>query len=142
MGEEMHGVEGDTGWRKAIPEARDRLQSRVMVCVVGTLLILETIIILHQIYFLWGTARSSELLAIARDAGISVAFACLVLGVRAATLAGSALGRDDLPDPAEWNFFLRQHDCAIGIDAAGFAVRAHVSRYASWTTQEGKGRAR
>ena len=35
MGEEMRGVEGDTGWRKAIPEERDRLQSRVLVGVVG-----------------------------------------------------------------------------------------------------------
>jgi len=31
MGEEIQAVEGDAGWRKAIPEARDRLQSRVLV---------------------------------------------------------------------------------------------------------------
>ncbi len=35
MGEEMAR---STGWRKAIPQARDRLQSRVLVWVVGTLL--------------------------------------------------------------------------------------------------------
>ena len=39
MGEEMQGVEGDMGWKKAIPEARDRLQSRVLVGVVGALLV-------------------------------------------------------------------------------------------------------
>src|SRR5258708_39845482 len=38
MGEEMQGVGVDTGWRKAIPEARDRLQSRALVGVVGALL--------------------------------------------------------------------------------------------------------
>jgi uncharacterized protein (TIGR00297 family) len=39
MAEEMEGVDRDTGWRKAIPEARDRLQSRVLVGVVGALLV-------------------------------------------------------------------------------------------------------
>ena len=57
MGEEMQGVEGDTGWRKAIPEARDRLQSRVLVGVVGILLALETVAVLRQVYFLWGTEQ-------------------------------------------------------------------------------------
>jgi len=52
MGEEMQGVEGDTGWRKAIPETRDRLQSRVLVGVVGVLLALETVAVLRQVYFI------------------------------------------------------------------------------------------
>ena len=42
MGEEMQG-EG-SGWRKAIPEGRDRLQSRVLVGVVGLLLAVETLV--------------------------------------------------------------------------------------------------
>ena len=40
MGEEIGGEE-ESGWRKAIPEARDRLQSRMLVWVVGTLLVLD-----------------------------------------------------------------------------------------------------
>lgn len=88
----MQGVEGDTGWKKAIPRGRDRLQSRVLVWVVGTLLILETVPILRQIYFLWGTNRTSELHTLAKVVGISVVFACLVLILRAATLAGALSG--------------------------------------------------
>ena len=92
MGEEMQRVKGDTGRRKAIPEARDRLQSRALVWVVGILLAFETVIILQQVYFLWGTARSGELLTIAKVVGISLAFACLVFVLRAATLAGALSG--------------------------------------------------
>ena len=88
----MQGVEGDTGWKNAIPRGRDRLQSRVLVWVVGTLLILETVPILRQIYFLWGTNRTSELHTLAKVVGISVVFACLVLILRAATLAGALSG--------------------------------------------------
>ena len=43
MGEEMQGVETDTGWRKAIPQARDRLQSQVLVAMVGGWLLIETL---------------------------------------------------------------------------------------------------
>jgi hypothetical protein len=39
MGKEIQGVEGDTGWRKAIPEARDRLQSRWLVGIVVPMLV-------------------------------------------------------------------------------------------------------
>jgi uncharacterized protein (TIGR00297 family) len=88
----MEGVEGDTGWKKAIPEARHRLQSRVLVGVVGTLLILEAVHVLGQIYFLWGTDRISELLTIVEIVGISVVFASLVWILRAATLAGALSG--------------------------------------------------
>jgi uncharacterized protein (TIGR00297 family) len=92
MGEEMQGVEGDTGWRKAIPEARDRLQSRALVGVVGVLLALETLRVLGQVYFLWGEQNVSEHILLAEIVGISVAFAGLVLSLRAATVAGALFG--------------------------------------------------
>ncbi len=91
MGEEIGG-EGESGWRKAIPETRDRLQSRVLVGLVGTLLVLETFIVLRQVYFLWGTDRTGELTLIAKMVGISVVFAGLVLLLRAATVAGALFG--------------------------------------------------
>jgi uncharacterized protein (TIGR00297 family) len=89
MGEEMQGVEGDTGWRKAIPQARDRLQSRALVTVVGVLLALETANVVRQVYFLPGehNVRGDIL-----PAGISLAFAVLVLCLRAATVTGAAFG--------------------------------------------------
>ena len=92
MGEEMQGVEGDTGWRKAIPEGRDRLQSRVLVTVVGVLLALETMRALRQVYFLWGEQNVREHILVAEIIGISVAFAGLVLSLRAATRAGALFG--------------------------------------------------
>jgi len=92
MGEEMQGVEGDTGWRKAIPRARDRLQSRVLVGVVGVLLALETVAVLRQVYFLWGERSVREHIVLTEIVGISVAFAGLVLSLRAATLAGALFG--------------------------------------------------
>ena len=39
MGEEMRSAPADTGWKKAIPAERDRLQARVLVWVVGAALI-------------------------------------------------------------------------------------------------------
>ncbi len=92
MGEEMQGREGDTGWKKAIPEARDRLQSKWLVGVVGLLLALETASVLRQAYFLWGMGRTAELVLIAKIVGISVAFAGLVSALRAATLGGALVG--------------------------------------------------
>ena len=92
MGEEMQGIEGDTGWRKAIPEARDRLQSRVLVTVVGILLTLETVAILREVYSIWGEQNVREHILLAEIAGISLAFAGLVLSLRAATVSGSLFG--------------------------------------------------
>jgi uncharacterized protein (TIGR00297 family) len=89
MGEEMRGVEEDTGWRKAIPEARDRLQSQVLVGMVGVLL---TSVVLRQVYFPWGEQSSREHILLGEIAGISVAFAGLVLFLRAATRAGALFG--------------------------------------------------
>jgi uncharacterized protein (TIGR00297 family) len=92
MGEEMEGVEGDTGWRKAIPQTRDRLQSRVLVGVVGVLLGLETVAVLRQVYSIWGEQNVREHILLAEVVGISVAFAGLVLSLRAATGAGAFFG--------------------------------------------------
>jgi uncharacterized protein (TIGR00297 family) len=92
MGEEMQGVEGDTGWRKAIPPARDRLQSRMLVTVVGVLLALETVVVLRQVHFLWGEQNVREHILLAEIVGISMAFAGMVLSLRAATVAGALFG--------------------------------------------------
>jgi uncharacterized protein (TIGR00297 family) len=92
MGEEMQEGARDRGWRKAIPEARDRLQSKWLVWVVGTLLALETASVLRQGYFLWSMGTTAELILIAKIVGISIAFACLVLALRAATLGGALVG--------------------------------------------------
>jgi uncharacterized protein (TIGR00297 family) len=92
MGEEMQGVEGDTGWRKAIPGARDRLQSRVLLSVVGALLALETVAVLRQVYSIWGGQNVDEHVLLAEIVGISVAFASLVLYLQAATVGGALVG--------------------------------------------------
>jgi uncharacterized protein (TIGR00297 family) len=92
MGEEIQEVERDTGWRKAIPQARDRLQSRVLVIVVGILLALETVAILRQVYSKWGEQNVREHILLAEIVGISMAFAGLVLCLRAATVTGAAFG--------------------------------------------------
>ena len=92
MGEEMQGVEGDTGWRKAIPEERDRMQSRVLVGVVGVLLALEISVVLRQVHSLWGEQNVGEHILLAEIAGISLAFAGLVLSLRAATVGGALFG--------------------------------------------------
>jgi uncharacterized protein (TIGR00297 family) len=84
MNEEMRGE----GWRKAIPEARDRVQSRVLVGVVGAVL---AALILSQMY------RVSILAArfpsvVAWGVGISLGFALLVKMLRAATTGGAVCG--------------------------------------------------
>jgi uncharacterized protein (TIGR00297 family) len=48
--------------------------------------------VLQQIYFLWGTDRADELVLLAKVVGISIAFACLVFVLRAATPAGALSG--------------------------------------------------
>jgi uncharacterized protein (TIGR00297 family) len=81
MGEEMQGVEGDTGWRKAIPEARDRLQSRTLVGVVVPLLAVGT----AAVYWPLITDAAVPLLC-------SLAFAVLVWLLRSATLPAASVG--------------------------------------------------
>ena len=92
MGQEMQEIDGGGGWRKAIPEARDRLQSQVLVGVVGVLLALETVAVLRQAYLLWGEQNVRDHTLLAEITGVSVAFAALVLSLRAATVAGALFG--------------------------------------------------
>jgi uncharacterized protein (TIGR00297 family) len=54
--------------------------------------VVVTLSVLRQAYFLWGTDRVEELIDIAKIVGISVAFACLVLALRAATVAAALFG--------------------------------------------------
>jgi uncharacterized protein (TIGR00297 family) len=77
----MQGVEGDTGWRKAIPEGRDRLQSRVLVGVVVPLLIAG----LFEIYRPLRIASAVPLLC-------SFGFAVVVWLLRSATLPAAGVG--------------------------------------------------
>src|SRR5271168_3009897 len=81
MGKEMQGVEVDTGWRKAIPEARDGLQSRALVGVVVPLLIVGTAAVYHPLT----TASAILLLS-------SFAFALVVWLLRSATLPAAGVG--------------------------------------------------
>ena len=81
MGEEMQGVERDTGWRKSISQARDRLQSRVLVVVVVPLLAVGT----AAVYRPLTTAAAVPLLS-------SFAFAVLVWLLRSATLPAAGVG--------------------------------------------------
>jgi len=90
MSEEM--AEADSGWTKAIPHARDRLQSRLLVGVVGALLLLETLAVLRSVYFILREQRLRENVHLIEIVGISVVFAGLVLSLRAATAAGALFG--------------------------------------------------
>jgi uncharacterized protein (TIGR00297 family) len=67
------------------------LQSRVLVGVVGALLVLETIAVLRQPFFVWGELHVREQILV-EIVAISVAFAVLVLSLRAATVAGALFG--------------------------------------------------
>src|SRR5271155_781195 len=91
MGQEMQRADEDTGWRKAISVGRDRLQSRILVGVVGCLMGLMLFADLRQVYFLWGENVRAHIL-LAPTVGISVIFAGLVLALRAATVAGALFG--------------------------------------------------
>lgn len=91
VSKEMLGGERDTGWSKVIPKARDRFQSRTLVGVVGALLVFETVAVFRQAYLLWSINRTAELFA-AKVFGISIAFACLVFVLRAATFGGALSG--------------------------------------------------
>jgi uncharacterized protein (TIGR00297 family) len=81
MGEEMHGVEGDTGWRKAIPEGRDRSQSRVLVGVVVPVLMVGAV----WVYRPFTSGSVVPLLA-------CIGFAGLVWLLRSATLPAAGVG--------------------------------------------------
>ncbi|HWZ01553.1 MAG TPA: DUF92 domain-containing protein [Edaphobacter sp.] len=88
MGEEMRGVEEGTGWRKAIPEARDRLQSRVLVWVVATWLVG---LCAYSVFVAYPSATSFIALPV-EAAEISLGFSLLVRALRAATPGGAVCG--------------------------------------------------
>jgi uncharacterized protein (TIGR00297 family) len=74
-------------WRKAIPEARDKAQSRALTWAVGLLLLAGALALPL------GTARLGlPLWPLGRPLLLSVAFAAVVLVLRAATPAASAIG--------------------------------------------------
>jgi uncharacterized protein (TIGR00297 family) len=86
MDEEIQGGMRDAGWRKAIPEARDRLQSKWLVGVVGAMLVL-------------GTVGSCVVAVTMGSVGsllfpvvFSVAFAGLVWMLRSATAPAAGVG--------------------------------------------------
>jgi uncharacterized protein (TIGR00297 family) len=88
MGEEMQGVADDTVWRKAIPEARDRLQSRVLVGVVGAWL---AGLCAYSVFMAYPFVTSFIGLPV-EAAEISLGFALLVRALRAATPGGAVCG--------------------------------------------------
>jgi uncharacterized protein (TIGR00297 family) len=88
MGEEMQGGEIDTGWRKAIPEERDRLQSRLLVIVVGAWL---ACLCAYSVFVAYPSATSFTALPV-EAVEISIGFALLVRALRAATPGGAACG--------------------------------------------------
>jgi uncharacterized protein (TIGR00297 family) len=75
-------------WRKAIPEDRDRLQSRVLIGVVGTLLgVMSGLTLAHG--FQHFAAESKVLFEIG---AVSVGFAALVMMLRSVTAGGAVCG--------------------------------------------------
>jgi uncharacterized protein (TIGR00297 family) len=84
----MQGGEEDTEWRKAIPQARDRLQSRVLAGVVGALLVWLSVDVLHA-------ARTFGIrfpVFVLKVLLLSAAFAFIARRLRAATVGGAAFG--------------------------------------------------
>ena len=88
MGEEIQGVEEDTGWRKAISERRDQLQSRVLVWVVGVLL---AVLSAYSLFVAYPSAVSFTSVPV-EAVEVSLGFALLVRILRAATLGGAVCG--------------------------------------------------
>ncbi len=74
-------------WRKVIPESRDRLQSRVLVWVVGLLLVIPFPIILKLTFLFHNTGILTQ-----KALGISLTFGVLVWALRAATPMAAFLG--------------------------------------------------
>jgi uncharacterized protein (TIGR00297 family) len=91
MGGEMTGEEEVRVWRKAIPEGRDRVQSRVLVWVVGCLLVWIAFDVLRNDYSLWRDVPFLHEYVLV-SIGVSVGFAVLVRALRAATTAASLFG--------------------------------------------------
>jgi uncharacterized protein (TIGR00297 family) len=88
MTEEMRRVEGDAGSKHAIPQGRDRLQSRVLAGVVGTLLVGLSA---YSVFVTYPSVASFAAPPV-KAAGISLGFAVLVRTLRAATAGGTICG--------------------------------------------------
>jgi uncharacterized protein (TIGR00297 family) len=88
MGKEIQEDEQDRGWRKAIPEARDRLQSKWLVGVVGALLVLMSADAVR-----WMRTFGMRFPVFVLEVFVlSVAFALIVRRLRAATPGGAVCG--------------------------------------------------
>jgi uncharacterized protein (TIGR00297 family) len=86
-------------WRKAIPESRDKLQSRLLVWIVGSLLAFSTSLPLISLMLLTSFAMPRRYHAYPNQAWlwiapwiVSLTFGLLVWAVRAATLGGVFFG--------------------------------------------------
>jgi uncharacterized protein (TIGR00297 family) len=84
MQEEMRWEE----WRKAIPQERDKMQSRILVGVIGAVL---AALILSQMYRVYMLSAHFPAV-VAWGMGISLGFALLVKMLRAATTGGAVCG--------------------------------------------------
>lgn len=87
MGKEMRSAPADTGWKKAIPAGRDRMQARVLVWVVGAALI-GLMGLLVWLLQEWGFVPRW----FASAGFFSAGFALLVWRMRAATGPAAFLG--------------------------------------------------
>jgi len=76
------------GWRKAIPEGRDKIQSWILVGVIGAVLAALILSQMYRVYIL--AARFPSV--VAWGVGISLGFAFLVKMLRAATAGGAVCG--------------------------------------------------
>jgi uncharacterized protein (TIGR00297 family) len=88
MSEEMRGGTEDKGWRKAIPQERDRSQSRVLTIAVGILL---AGLCAYSVFVAYPSVASFSALPV-KAVGISLGFALLVRRLRAATPGGAICG--------------------------------------------------
>src|ERR1700743_3618937 len=91
MSEEIQEGARSMGGKKASPQARDRLQSRVLVAMVGGWLVLESLSALRAMY--QTSHKGSDFVRLNVEiVAISVAFALIVLRLRAATPVAAAFG--------------------------------------------------
>jgi uncharacterized protein (TIGR00297 family) len=85
---EMLGNEADKGWAKAIPQARDRSQSRVLAWIVVPLLLWMTVDAVRAA----GTFAVRYPAFVLEASVLSVAFALAVIRLKASTPAGAMCG--------------------------------------------------
>jgi uncharacterized protein (TIGR00297 family) len=114
MVKEMQEGERDTGWRKAIPVARDRLQSKLLVGVVVPLLVLGAVRVCLS------AVAAGSVRSLLFPVGFSVGFAGLVWMLRSATLPAAGVGllvclmaALMVRGPGSGGFFARPALCAL-----------------------------